>query len=47
MTPVLDAYNNNLHSITKIAPNKINKDNAIQVLMNINKEQKRKVIILN
>ena len=47
MGPVLDAYNNNPHSITKIAPNKVNKDNEIQVLMKIVKEQKRKVIILN
>ncbi len=42
MTPVLDAYNNNPHSITKTAPNKVNKDNKIQVLMNINKEQKKR-----
>ena len=40
MGPVLDAYNNNPHSITKIAPNKVNKDNEIQVKMNIHKELK-------
>ncbi len=27
MSPVLDAYNNSPHSATKIAPNKVNKDN--------------------
>ena len=42
MTPVLDAYNNNPHSITKIAPIKVDKDNEIQVLMNINKRAKKK-----
>ena len=42
MTPVLDAYNNNSHSITEIAPNKVNKDNEIQVLMNISKRAKKK-----
>ncbi len=42
MTPVLDAYNKNPHSITKIAPNKVNKENEIQVLMNISKEQKKR-----
>ncbi len=41
MSPVLDAYNNNLHSATKIAPNKVNKDNEIQVLMNISKRAKK------
>ena len=41
MGPVLDAYNNNPHSITKIAPNKVNKENEIQVLMNINKRAKK------
>ena len=40
--PVLDAYNNSPHSITKIAPNKVNKDNQIQVLMNINNRAKKK-----
>ena len=42
MTPVLDAYNNSPHSTTKIAPNKVNKDNEIQVLMNISKRAKKK-----
>ena len=42
MTPVLDAYNNNPHSITKIAPNKVNKDNEMQVKMNIHKRAKKK-----
>ena len=42
MTPVLDAYNNNPHSITKLAPNKVNTDNEIQVLMNISKRAKKK-----
>ena len=42
MGPVLDAYNNNPHSITKIAPNKVNKENEIQVKMNINKRAKLK-----
>ncbi len=46
-SPVLDAYNNSPHSTTKIAPNKVNKDNEIQVLMNINKRAKKGVIILN
>ena len=41
MSPVLDAYNNSPHSTTKIAPNKVNKDNEIQVLMNINKRAKK------
>ena len=40
MNPVLDAYNNSPHSATKIAPNKVNKDNEVQVLMNINKRAK-------
>jgi hypothetical protein len=44
MSPVLDAYNNSPHSTTKIAPNKVNKDNEIQVSMNINKEQKKEHI---
>ncbi len=34
--PVLDAYNNSPHSTTKIAPNKVNKENEIQVLMSLN-----------
>ena len=41
VSPVLDAYNNSPHSTTKIAPNKVNKDNEIQVLMNINKRAKK------
>jgi hypothetical protein len=41
VSPVLDAYNNSPHSTAKIAPNKVSKDNEIQVLMNINKEQKK------
>ena len=41
MGPVLDADDNNPHSITKIAPNKINKENEIQVLMNISKRAKK------
>ncbi len=43
MTPVLDAYNNSPHSITKIAPSKVNKDNEFQVLMNINKRAKKEI----
>ena len=35
MTPVLDAYNNSTHSVTKIATNKSNKDNEIQVLIKL------------
>ncbi len=31
MGPVLDAYNNNPHSINKITPNKVNKENEIQI----------------
>jgi hypothetical protein len=42
MAPVLDAYNKNPHSITKIAPNQVYKDNEIQVLMNISKRAKKK-----
>ncbi len=41
VSPVLDAYNNSPHSTTKIAPNKVNNDNEIQVLMNINKREKK------
>ena len=41
MSPVLDAYNNSPHSTTKIAPNKVNEDNEIQVSMNINKRAKK------
>ncbi len=44
ISPVLDAYNKSPHSTTKMAPNKVNKENEIQVLMNINKEQKRVII---
>ncbi len=48
MNTVLDAYNNNPHSILKIAPNKVNKDNGIQVKMNIHKRAKiYNKIILN
>ena len=42
MSPVLDAYNNSPHSTTKIAPNKVNKENEMQVLMNISKRAKKK-----
>ena len=42
ISPVLDAYNNSPHSTTKIAPNKVNKENEIQVLMNISKRAKKK-----
>ena len=42
MGPVLDAYNNNPHSITTIATNKVNKENEIQVKMNIHKRAKIK-----
>jgi hypothetical protein len=42
MTPVLDAYNNSPHSITKIALNTVNKYNEIQVLMNISKREEKK-----
>ena len=41
MNPVLDAYNTSPHSATKIAPNKVNKDNEVQVLMNISKRAKK------
>jgi transposase InsO family protein len=41
VSPVLDAYNNSPHSTTKIAPNKSNKENEIQVLMNITKKAKK------
>jgi hypothetical protein len=37
VSPVLDAYNCSPHSTIKIAPNKVNKNNEIQVLMNIKK----------
>ncbi len=48
MGPVLDAHsNNNPHSITKIAPNKDNKCNEMQLKMNVDKRAKTKVIILN
>jgi hypothetical protein len=40
MNPVLDACNDSPHSATKIAPSKVNKDNEIQVLMNISKRAK-------
>jgi hypothetical protein len=42
ISPVFDAYDNSPHSTTKIAPNKVNKNNEIQVLMNINKRAKKK-----
>ncbi len=41
MSLVLDAYNNSPHSSTKIAPIKVNKDNGVQVLMNISKRAKK------
>ncbi len=41
MSPVFDAYNNSPHSTTKIAPDKVYKENEIQVLMNINKSAKK------
>ncbi len=41
ITPVLDAFNNSPHSISKISPNKVNKDNEIQVLMNISERAKK------
>ncbi len=41
VNPVLDAYNNSPHSTTKIAPNKVNKDNEIQALRNITKRAKK------
>jgi hypothetical protein len=41
VSPLLDAYNNSPHSTTKISPNKVNKENEIQVLMNINKSAKK------
>jgi hypothetical protein len=43
MGPVLDAYNNSPHSITKIAPDKVNKDNEMQVLIHISKKAHQKV----
>ncbi len=42
ISTVLDAYNNSPHSTTKIAPNEVNKENEIQVLMIIIKEQKKR-----
>jgi hypothetical protein len=42
-----DAFNNSPHSTTKIAPSKVNKENEIQVLLNINKRANKRVIILN
>jgi hypothetical protein len=42
VSPGLDAYNNSPHSTTKIAPNKVTKDNDIQVLTSINKRAKKK-----
>ncbi len=42
ISPVLDAYNNSPHSTTKIAPNKVKKENEIQVLMNISQRAKKK-----
>ncbi len=40
VSPVLDAYNSP-HSTTKIAPNIVNKDKEIQVLMNRKKEEEK------
>ncbi len=37
MGPVLVGYNNTPHSSTKIAPNQVNKDNEIQVTVNLHK----------
>ncbi len=45
MNLVLNAYNNRTHSTTKITPNKVNKDNEIQVLMNISKRAKKGYIL--
>ena len=39
MSPVLDADDNSPHSTTKIAPYKVNKENEMQVLMNIRKKK--------
>ncbi len=44
VSPVLDAYNNSPNSTTKLAPNKVNKENEIQVLMNITKRAKKRNI---
>ncbi len=41
ISPVLDAYNNSPHSATKIAPDKVNKDNENQVSMNISERAKK------
>jgi hypothetical protein len=41
MGPVLDSYNNTKHSSTGIEPNKVNKDNQLQVQMNISKRAKK------
>ena len=41
MGPVLDAYNNTPHSATKIAPNKVSKENEIQVTINLRKRAKK------
>ncbi len=46
MGPVLDAYNNSPHSMTKIAPYKVNKDNQNQVLIKINDRAKKRIIII-
>ncbi len=42
ISPVLDAYNISPHSTSKIAPDKVNKENEIQVLMNISKRARKK-----
>jgi hypothetical protein len=48
MSRVLDAYNDRPHSTKQIAPNKFNKDNEIQVLLNIDKRaQKGAYPVLN
>ena len=44
VSPVLDAYSNSPHSTTKTEPNKVNKENEMQVLMNINKRAKTRNI---
>ena len=41
MGPVLDSYNNTKHSSTGFEPNKVNKDNQLQVQMNISKRAKK------
>ena len=42
---VMPCISNTPHSTTKIASNKVNKENEIQVLMNMNKRAKKEHIL--